>query len=344
MDIAATIAKLCSVPGVATVETEVLDVARELLAPYCDQVQILPLGCVVGQRAAANPEAPRLLLDAHLDQIGFIVSSINDQGFIHFTPCGGFDPRVLPGKEVIVHANPDYYGVIAVLPPHLQTDRQSAMKLDDMVIDVGMSAEDARKAIPLGTPITVAAPTFMLGDKSIGGPTFDDRACFATILWALDMLGDEPLPVNLTVVGSTREEVGCLGAPTAGYFARPDYAVALDVTHAHTPDAHPSRTVPAGSGANLGIGPHLNRKVTSTLRRLADENNIPYTISVDCAHTGTNATPLQLVRTGVANGLISLPLRYMHTATEVVRLDDAKAVAELLAAFIRSFAGGEPRC
>lgn len=346
MDFAATIAKLCAVPGVSGYEMPVCELMRDMMRPYCDQVDILPLGSVVGQRAGVSPDAPRVLLDAHLDQIGFIVSGINDEGFLHFTPCGGFDARVLPAKEVIIHTDPVRYGVIAVLPPHLQTpeNKEKAMPMGDLIIDAGMSAEEARKCIPIGTPVTVAAAPFALGSETIGGAALDDRACMASILYALELLGDEPLPVNLIIVGSVREETGGAGASTAAYFARPDYAVAVDVTHAHTPDALKSNTVPAGSGACIGVGPHLNRKVTSTLRRLAAEQEIAHTIEVLPGRTGTNATPMQIVRTGVATGLVSLPLRYMHTTTEVIRIDDTRAVGELLAAFIRSFAGGEPRC
>ena len=187
---------------------------------------------------------------------------------------------------------------------------------------------------PDGTPVTVNAPPFALANDFIGAAALDDRACFAAILYALELLRDEPLAVDLTVVGSTREETSGAGASTAAYQFRPDYAVAVDVTHAWTPDAPKERTFPAGCGACIGIGPHLNRKVSSTLVHLAEARGIPYQREILPGFTGTNASSMQTVRTGVATGLVSLPLRYMHTPVEVVDTEDMEHTARLLAAFV----------
>ena len=344
MDFRATIARLSEPPGVSGYEQRAAECAAELLTPFCDTVKTLPLFAVAGTRYAAVSGAPRVLLDAHIDQIGFIVTGHAGHGFLRFTTCGGFDPRVLPAKEVLIHAKEGLlHGVIACLPPHMKDAAQpGAVTIADLVIDSGL--EDAESRIPIGTPVTVAAPPFGMGEDYIGAAALDDRACFTAILYALELLKDEPLPVELTVVGSSQEETGGLGATTATFDTRPDYAVAVDVTHAWTPDASRERTVPAGSGAAIGVGPHLNRKVSSTLIHLAQENGIPYTREILCSRTGTNATHMQIVRTGSATGLVSLPLRYMHTACEVIREADARACGELLAAFIRSFREGVPKC
>ncbi len=346
MDFRATIARLSEPPGVSGYEQRVAECAAELLAPCCDTVKTLPLFAVAGTRYASRPDAPRVLLDAHIDQIGFIVTGHAGHGFLRFAACGGFDPRVLPAKEVLIHAKSGVLrGIVACLPPHLrdaETDPSSASPIEDLVIDSGF--DDAEALIPIGTPITVDAPPFTMGEDYIGAAALDDRACFTSLLYCMQLLADEPLPVQVTVVGSSREETGADGATTATYDVRPEYAVAVDVTHGATPDAPRSRTFPMGSGAAIGIGPHLNRKVSSTLVHLAQEQKIPYTREILCSRTGTNATAMQIVRAGVATGLVSLPLRYMHTACEVIREADARACGELLAAFIRSFREGVPKC
>ncbi|MEA4824283.1 MAG: M20/M25/M40 family metallo-hydrolase [Clostridiaceae bacterium] len=348
MDFRETIARLSAPPGVSGYEQCVAACAAELLTPYCDTVETLPLYSVAGTRYAKLPGAPKVLLDAHIDQIGFIVTGYAGEGFVRFTTCGGFDPRVLPAKEVLVHTKEEtLHGVVACLPPHLRDAEKSAdaaATIDDLVVDLGMSRADAEAKVPIGTPITVAAPPFALANDFIGAAALDDRACFTAILYALELLKGETLAVDLTVVGSSREETSGAGAATAAYRIRPDYAVAVDVTHAWTPDAPKERTFPAGVGACIGVGPHLNRKVSSTLVRLAKDKGIPYTPEILPGNTGTNASPMQVVRTGVATGLVSLPLRYMHTACEVIRESDAKACGELLAAFVRSFNEGVPRC
>ncbi len=346
MDFRQTIRALSEPPGVSGYERHAAECAEKLLAPLCDEVRTLPLYAVAGTRYAAVPDAPRVLLDAHIDQIGFIVTGYAGEGFLRFTTCGGFDPRVLPAKEVLIHTKSGVlHGVIACLPPHLRdAQRSAAIVIEDLFIDSGLTDEEARREIPVGTSVTVAAPPLAMGEDFIGGAALDDRACFASILYAMELLRGEPLPVEVTVVGSSREETGGTGAETAAFDLRPEYAIAVDVTHAWTPDAPPERTVPAGSGAAIGVGPHLNRRVSSTLVRLAGEQGIPYTREILCGRTGTNASNMQIVRTGTATGLVSLPLRYMHTACEVIREADARACGELLAAFIRSFHEGVPRC
>jgi putative aminopeptidase FrvX len=348
-----TIGALSQPPGVSGYENDVAESARVLLEPLCNRVETLPLYPVVGVRDSAKPGAPRVLLDAHIDQIGFIVTGYEDTegpvgGFVRIAACGGFDPRTLPAKEVIVHAPCGrLHGIVACLPPHLKNPDappRAAIPLKDLSVDLGMPAARVRELVPLGTPVTVKAEPFGIGGDFIGGAALDDRACFAAILYALELLKDEPLPVELIAVGSTREEVDGRGAATAAHHTRPDYAVAVDVTHAGTPDAPKERTVPIGSGAAIGIGPHLNRRVSSTLVRIAQAQNIPHTREILPSFTGTNASVMQTVRAGIATGLVSLPLRYMHTGCEVIREHDAKACGELLAAFVRSFNEGVPRC
>ena len=348
MDFRETIARLSEPPGVSGYEQRAAACASALLAPLCDTVETLPLFSVAGTRYAKVPGAPKVLLDAHIDQIGFIVTGYAGEGFVRFAPCGGFDPRVLPAKEVLVHTKTQtLHGVIACLPPHMRDAEKAAdaaVTIDDLVVDLGLSRAETEEAVPIGTPVTVNAPPFALANDFIGAAALDDRACFAAILYALELLRDEPLAVDLTVVGSTREETSGAGASTAAYQFRPDYAVAVDVTHAWTPDAPKERTFPAGCGACIGIGPHLNRKVSSTLVHLAEARGIPYQREILPGFTGTNASSMQTVRTGVATGLVSLPLRYMHTACEVIRESDARACGELLAAFVRSFNEGVPQC
>jgi len=328
--------------GVSGFESPVAERAAGYLREYCTEVRVTPLHNVLGLRECGKPDAPRLLLDAHLDQIGFVVSCIDKGGFLRFSTCGGFDPRVLLGKEVVVLAGEHIPGIIACLPPHLQTreDAEKSVETQDMVIDTGLDEAHVRERIRVGTPVMLQNTPFVLQGSFFGAAGLDDRISFAAILYALSLLRDKQLSVDLIVLGSAQEERSAFGAMTGAYSARPDYAIAIDVCHAVTPDSPKYRAVDAGSGAQISMGPHLNPKVTKDLIRAAQENGIPYTLEVEEGHTGTNITPIQLVQFGIATGLLGIPLRYMHTPVEVVKLCDAEAAGRLLAAYILAMEGG----
>ena len=337
--------RLCVLSGPSGFEEKVARAAEELLRPLADEVHTTRLGSVVGVRRCGRENAPRLLLDAHLDEIGFIVTG-HDEGFLRFAPLGGVDPRMLPDREVVILTDPPIHGVVACLPPHVQTadDMNNSLPIKDLYIDVGLSQEEAERRIPVGTPATYRGGCAPLGEDLLYGKALDDRAGFAVLLDVLERLKDKPLDVDLYVLGSTQEETHSTGAITAAYEIAPRMCVAVDVTHGDSPDASKHETFKLGGGPVIGVGPNCARSLSGRLKELAGELDMPVQIEVMSGSSGTNAWPIQVSREGVATAVVSIPERYMHTPVEVVHRKDLEDTAKLLAAFVESLGEGEETC
>ncbi len=317
------------------------ETAGRLLAKYMDEVRVDVLGNTVGVKRCGRENAKKLLLDAHVDEIGFIITGY-EEGFLKFSAIGGIDLRTLPASEVKILTEPPVYGVIDTMPPHVLKagEMDSAIDINDLFIDVGMTAEEAAEKIPLGTAAVYNSQIRKIGGRRLCGKALDDRSCFAVILRALEIMGDSPLDADLYVMASAQEEVGVRGAAAGAFAIAPDYAIVLDVGHAEVPGAPKEKTVKMGGGGAIGIGPNMNRKFTDYIRKTAEENGIPYQLEVIAGMSGTNARAIQTARDGAATALISLPLKYMHTPVEIVDTDDCENCARLLSAAVLSFKGG----
>ena len=344
MDYRRILEQLCALPGPSGFESQTARAAARLLEPYMDEVRLDRMGSVVGVRRCGQPGAPRLLLDAHLDEIGLIVTG-HEGGFLRFAPLGGVDPRMLPDREVLVLSQPPLPGVVACLPPHIQTseDMDKSQPIRELTIDVGLSQEEARRRAPIGTPIVYRAGCQALGDKLLCGKALDDRCGFAVLLDAVEQLAREPLDADLYVVGSVQEETHCTGAVTAAFGIVPQLCVAVDVTHGDSPDAGKDKTFTLGGGPVIGLGPNCTRWMSRRLERIAGEQELEYQLEVMAGHSGTNGWPLQISGEGVATAVLSIPLRYMHTPVETVHVKDLEHTARLLAAFIRGIGEEAPR-
>lgn len=338
MDIRKTLEALASAKGPSGFEQPVAKSAQALIAPYVDETYFDRLGSLIGVRRCGKENAPKLLLDAHLDEIGLMVTGI-EEGFLRFAEIGGVDPRMLPDREVTVLCDPPLTGVIACLPPHVQTakDHDKAMSMEELYIDVGLSQEEAERRIPIGTPITYRCGCFALGESRICGKSMDDRACFTALLRCAELLKDEELDVDLYLMGSSREEVNGAGAMCGAFALAPDVCVAVDVTHGDSPDAPKEKTFSLGGGPVVGLGPNCVKRLSTALREAAKARDIPIQLEVMTGHTGTNAWGVQVAREGIATAVLSIPLRYMHTPVEVLDLDDLEKTAQLLAAFVKDY-------
>lgn len=335
MDYEHILGQLCALSGPSGFESEVAQAAADLLRPWMDEVTIDRMGTVIAVRRCGRDGAPKLLLDAHLDEIGFIITG-HEEGFLRFAPLGGVDPRMLPDRELTILTKPPMLGIAACLPPHVQSreDMDRSQAISDMVLDVGLAQEEAQRLIPIGTPAVYRTGCTPLGEDLFCGKALDDRACFAILLDAMERLKDEPLDVDVYVLGSTQEETHSTGAITAAYGIVPDLCVAVDVTHGDSPDAPKDKTFQLGGGPVIGVGPNCTKWMEARLQRKAKELDLPIQLEVMSGHSGTNGWPLQISREGVATAVLSLPLRYMHTPVETVHRKDLTDTAALLAAFI----------
>ena len=323
---------LCSAKGVSGAEYSAADVASEMLGRFMP-VSTDALGSVRGKKEG---NGPYIMLDAHLDQIGLIVTAIDEDGFIKFTKCGGADRRVLSAAEVTVHGKKDVFGVITSTPPHLAKpeDATKALPFDEMALDIGMKKEDAEKIVSLGDRITFNGEYLPLLGNRISSPSVDDRAGVVAILRCLEILEEKGVEANLGVVFSVQEETGGSGAQTAAFSVQPDEAIAVDVSFAAAPSVSSEKYASLGKGAMIGYAPSLDYAMSKALEEIAKREEIPYQLEVMGGRTGTNCDEIQISGRGVRTALISVPLRNMHTACEVCDLEDIESSARLMAEYI----------
>ena len=329
--------------GVAGAESEPVKYAAGLLEKF-GKVRHTALGGVLCTVSGPKEGKPHLLLDAHIDEIGMVVTFVGDNGFLRVTNIGGIDRRALMASPVSVHTQSGRVtGVVCSTPPHL-TDSASAKKnpkLDELYIDIGFSKEEAEKRVSPGDRVTLLSPSGELLGGIVSGKALDDRAGCAALLKALELLDGCDLDMGLTVLFSSMEEVGGMGAKTAAYTVNPTHAIAVDVSFAFTPDAKPEKCGILGKGPMVGFAPILAADISRELCVLAEQNDIPYQKEVMGGRTGTNADNIAVSRNGVRTGLISIPQKYMHMPVESVSVCDVENTAKLLAAYIKKLGGRE---
>jgi len=328
-----TLKRLSDMGGISGFEHLLAPEVKALLSKYCDEVNIDRGGNVIGMRYADDKNAPTVMIEAHMDGIGLMVKEITERGFITFVPIGGIDPRILPSAEVIVCGKKELYGVIGAKPPHLKSadDAKRAAKIEDMAVDVGLSADEVKKYVSVGDMIYFKTEAVSLCDNAVSGKYFDDRAGIVSLLICLEKLKDKKLPFHLAVLCAVQEEVGLRGAMMGAHHIAPCAALVVDVCHGTTPDSGSESVFKPGSGTVLSLGPNIHPRLAEIAKECANSKNIKYTCDVDGGNTGTDAWAIQVAKSGVATLLLSIPLRYMHTTVELLSMDDVYATGELLA-------------
>lgn len=322
---------LCDPHGTPGCEEEAIAAAAKELS-FCDEVITNPLGGAVGILGKRDAKR-RILLDAHIDQIGMVVTNIDDEGFLHVTQVGGVDRRTMPGSIVTVFGKETVHGIVCVLPPHLANGDGKIEAVDRQAIDLGLSKEEVEKIVSVGDRAVLANPIKKLMGNRVSGTALDDRGGCTCIIRAAQLVKDQDLDCCVMVLCSTREEVGGQGARISTYSLEPTEALAVDVSFATQPGTS-GLTATLGGGPMIGYSASLDRKMSKRLIELAKENDIPYQIEVMGGRTGTNCDSISISRGGVRTGLISLPQRNMHTPAEVCDLEDMENIAKLIAAYI----------
>lgn len=339
MNIKDTAREICALSAPAGFEQQAAERIAQLLKPLVDRVTIDNMGNVIGLRRGENKQvnAPKLLLDAHMDEIGFIVTEVKE-GFLKFTAIGGVDPRTLPGREVSVMADKPLYGIVACLPPHIITaeDKEKVIEIKDLFIDLGLSDEEVKKLVKPGTPGVFMGDFTELLDGSFASKALDDRLSVAVLLQVMENIKDLKLDFDVYFMASVQEEVGIRGAGPGAFGIAPDYCIAVDVTFAKQPETTAAESFKAGSGAAIAVGPNANRAMTKVLMDTAKEHKIPYSIEVIPGNSGTNGWAVQVSRQGVATAMVSIPVKYMHSPVETVKLSDAEAVCSLITEYIKA--------
>lgn len=329
-------------------EQEAQSVIDYYMKPLADSLQKDALG---NRIARLNPEGdPVLMLSGHMDELGLIITHISKDGFLFFDTLGGHDHSLIPGRRVrILTAEGDVHGVTGKRAVHLMEaeERKKAPERHQLWIDIGAKdKEEALKRVSIGDPAVYTDGLERLWGNSVVGRAMDDRAGAYVVCEVLSRVAQKrsSLVAQLVSVVTTQEEVGVRGAIVSGYAVDPHIAIAVDVTHATDhPECNPCKhgEIKLGKGPVLARGPNINPFVYERLLACCKELKIPYQIEADGRPTGTDARALQMTRGGVATGLVSIPLRYMHTPAEIISLSDLEHTVQLLCAFALSLKRGE---
>lgn len=335
------IMELSRAVGISGSEDDAAAVASRYLERYTSRIWRDRLGNLIAFKEGENPgEEPfSLALVAHIDEIGAMVTRIEDGGALRFTGVGGIDPRILPGQPVEVHGKAVLKGIVGAKAPHLLSakERREELKFEDLFIDLGLNKEQAEAQVRIGDLISFdAPPVAMAAGKSLAGKSLDDRAGVAALVICAAELAAVRHRVNLYFVASVQEEVGLRGATTAAYGLVPDLAVAIDVTHGEAPGLTPPDVFELGGGPVISVGPNYHPALTCRFEEVARNERFAVQREADPASPGTDAWVIQVSREGIPCMLLSIPLRYMHTTVEMLSLDDLTNTGRLLASFARS--------
>lgn len=328
-------------PSPSGFEERIQQLVRDRVTPHCDAVRTDVHGNTIASKNVDGQK--RLMFAGHCDQIGMLVSYIDEAGFVYAQTIGGWDPQQLIGQAMTIWSGDGPVpAVIARKPIHLlkQKEREQVVQLEELWLDIGAAGqEEAEKLVRVGDPVTLRLDYRKLQTTRVSGPGMDNKSGMWVVIEAVIRAAREKLSFAVHSVSTVQEEIGLRGAKTAAGSINPDVAIAVDVTHATdcpTVDRQQQGDIRLGGGPVIYRGPNMNPKIVSRLLELADSHNIPFQLAASGRATPNDANVLQIHGGGVATGVVAIPNRYMHSAVEVVDLADLDASADLLARFAES--------
>lgn len=335
-------------PSPSGYEEAIQAVVRDYISPFADSVTTDVHGNLIA--SAGDPAGPRLMYAGHCDQIGMLISNIDDNGFLYAQTIGGWDPQQLVGQAMTIWtANGPVAAVISRKPIHLLSNKEKGqvVQLSEMWLDIGAkNKEQAAEAVRIGDCVTLKLQTQELFNNLMSSPAMDNKTGMWTVMESLRRAtaDSQKLKCHLHSVSTVQEEIGLRGAKTAAGSINPTVAIAVDVTHASdcpTIDKNKQGDIRVGRGPVIFRGPNINPKVAARLIELCDSNSMPYQLAAIGRAAPNDSNVLQVHGGGVATGLVSIPNRYMHSAVETISIDDIDNVAQLLTLFAQSLT---PEC
>ncbi len=328
--------RLAEAAGIPGREEEVRDIVRAAVAAVVDDVQVDVLGNVIAHKKGSGP---KVVVAAHMDEIGFLVSHVDEEtGFLRIEPVGGFDARTLIASRVVVHTQSGpLLGLIGIKPVHILTEeeRKKEVRIQDLFVDLGLPGKEVKEKVRVGDPVTLYQ-TFTEVGELVSGKALDDRVGVYVGIEALRRLRAHK--ADIYFVGTVQEEVGLRGARASAFGIAPEIGVALDVTLAcDMPGVQPHEQVTKlGKGVAIKVKDAASISHPGLVRflvKLAEEKAIPYQLEI-LPRGGTDAGAIQLAREGAAVVTLSVPTRYVHTVVEAAHTKDIEAAIQLLAAFL----------
>ncbi len=339
LDIKAHLRSLVEAHGPSGHEGPVREIVREAWSDLVDDFDVDGLGSLIGVKRATHPieggEARKIMLAAHMDEIGMMVRDVVD-GFVFVHRISGVDNRVMLSQTVMVHGRKPLSGIVAAKPPHMldAASRKKYPTFDELVIDVGLHPDEVAELVQPGDLITVDVPMIDLNGGKVAAKAMDDRACVAIVTACLDLLQGMNHSWDVYATATVQEETGLFGAATAAYRIQPDVAIALDVGFASQPGVNGDDAVDMGGGPALGLGPNFHDKLREQIVKTSKYHEIKIQDDPISGASGTDAWAIQVAREGVPTSLLSLPIRNMHSPVEMLELKDIERTARLLAHFI----------
>jgi endoglucanase len=331
--------RLCETPGVPSREERMRSLVAAELRPLVDEVSVDAMGSVIGLKRGSG--GPKVMIAAHIDEIGFLVKFIDEDGFLRLQPVGGWDPRVMVAQRVYVHgfAGESLLGTLmpAAKPIHILTDEEKNKppKIEEFFVDLGLPADEVKARVEIGDMVTMARTAERIGNNIVS-KTLDDRVSVFVMIEALRILGNHAC--DIYAVATSQEEIGLRGATTAAYNIQPDIGIAVDITLANDfpgPAEHEHITR-LGRGAAIKVMDSsliCHPKLVRHFRDVAEKHRIPYQLEI-LSRGGTDAGGIQRSRGGVPSFTLSIPTRYVHTVNEMAAVSDIQNCIDLLARYL----------
>lgn len=336
MEISKFLECLSNESGVSGYEYNLNDLITTEFEKYTDDTILDNLGNIISIKKGTGNA--KIMLAAHMDEIGLMVNFIEENGLLRFTSVGGFDPRTIVGQEVIVHGKEKHFGVIGSKPPHLQdaSEQDKSIKMEDMIIDIGFPYEKVVELVQIGDVVTINRKFEYLKNNRVTGKALDNRVGISVLLECAKELQKTNHEADVYFVSTVQEEVSMGGAQAASFDINPDIGIAVDVGFGNTPELDRSSTINLGEGPGITLGGNIHPNLRKKLIEVARQYNIPFQNEITPGATGTDANAIQINRSGIPTLVLSVPLRYMHTSVELIQLEDIKYTAQLLSFFISS--------
>lgn len=315
---------------------------KSIVLPLVDDCTEDVHGNLICYKHCSKPESCKTIMYiAHMDEVGLMVTYIEESGYIRFTCIGGVDLQILIGRNVkIIHNGTEIPGIIGAKPYHMKRHPVSGdFEESELWIDIGVSGkEEAEKLVSVGDCVVIDTPFTKLPNGQIASRGCDDKAGVVALINMLGLIKDAHIKSNIVVVFSVQEEVGLRGAKTASYFVSPDTCIAVDVAHATDyPSINKAKygDIRIGGGPVIPCGSDLTPAIQNSLKQISQQKGIIFQQLALSSPSGTDANAVQLTKDGCATGLISIPCRYMHTPVETISLVDVESVSEVLAEFCK---------
>jgi endoglucanase len=336
---------LCNAPSPSGFEEPATKVWSDYLLK---NLKVEPISDIYGNcisKVVKKDSCPQIMLCGHIDEVGFMVRYVNDDGFVYLSSIGGINPNIMPAKQILIYnKNGPVLGVVGTTPIHcLDEDYEEELKIHSMYVDIGaIDKEDALSKISIGDPATFNMKFEYLTNNRVAARGFDDKMGAWVVARSLVELNKyDDLDVNICGVASVQEETGGFGALMSAYNVNPDIALAIDVGFAtDTPDAKVEKfgSIKLGDGPIISIGSIINKKVSNSLIKTSEYCRIPSQIFGEPKYSGTDADNIFTIRGGIPTGVLSVPSRYMHTPVEVIHIDDLDNTVKLIVEWCKSIA------